>query len=772
MINIMKNFPSFIVLAVLQLSCLFPTTTLGVDFVVPQQILIGPNALPQEQRAAQELQKYLQQIAGTPGKGFPVTNSTPSRNSLPYFAVGYDAVLAIGAQPQLFENLGLEGFVVTLKASLVPESIAVSGGKDAPRGTLYAVNSVLRSFGVDFFSIDTTFTPSDFPKTQPSGLETKFLPALEYRENNEWQCEHDVDYDIHMGWNKGVAELETPSNGKSVVYATPPGFVHTSYGVLDPTHADRVPPPQLWSQHREWFWPQTDAGNTTYGQLCWSNASLVQYVIGKVKEILAAQPDATIISVSQNDNGAYCQTPEELAIIKAEGTPGGALFRAINVIADGIKDDYPNVALDTLAYQWSRPAPAIMVPRPNVIIRLCSIECNFGAPLTDPSNAAFQTDITNWGKISKRTYIWNYITNFGMFLAPFPNWFVLGPNVRFYKEHGVRGIFQEGAYTGPGGDMNELKDFILSRMMWDPTLNDSLLIDEFLTGYYGAEAGPLVRIYLDTMHESVQATQFYMHENFDGINAPFLTADVVMKSATAFASALKATSTSQDQTYHNHVLASSMSIYWVVMPRWAELTTYAKFNNIQWPLESTLTEAFTTFARAYNYTASRYGANPTFAEGRPGSLAELRSQLLNTTCPQNWSGAPCVPTCATGTLASLVVPASVNASHSWQHPPTLSGVWNSGGYAPQWIEFTLGTSAKAFGGVSLTVEMVPNGMANHSILLDNQIAHSWVGNITAGEILTWTPPPGTQARSVRILTTVSPSWVSWSTIDMYTCDSV
>lgn len=37
-----------------------------------------------------------------------------------------------------------------------------------------------------------------------------------------------------------------------------------------------------------------------------------------------------------------------------------------------------------------------------------AIECNFGAPLSDPSNAAFQTDIVNWGKISQRVYIWNY----------------------------------------------------------------------------------------------------------------------------------------------------------------------------------------------------------------------------------------------------------------------------------------------------------------------------------------------------------------------------
>ena len=43
-----------------------------------------------------------------------------------------------------------------------------------------------------------------------------------------------------------------------------------------------------------------------------------------------------------------------------------------------------------------------------MVIRLCSIECNFAQPLTDPSNAPFQRDMEQWAAISNRTYIWNY----------------------------------------------------------------------------------------------------------------------------------------------------------------------------------------------------------------------------------------------------------------------------------------------------------------------------------------------------------------------------
>ena len=76
-----------------------------------------------------------------------------------------------------------------------------------------------------------------------------------------------------------------------------------------------------------------------------------------------------------------------------------------------------------------------------MIIRLCSIECNFGAPLTvrptalqqcfvaapllldlclhsqcfagakqDPSNQKFADDIRGWYNLTKRLYIWDYTT--------------------------------------------------------------------------------------------------------------------------------------------------------------------------------------------------------------------------------------------------------------------------------------------------------------------------------------------------------------------------
>ena len=61
----------------------------------------------------------------------------------------------------------------------------------------------------------------------------------------------------------------------------------------------------------------------------------------------------------------------------------GTLLRFVNAVADAVAERYPDVLVDTLAYQYTRNVPKLTRPRRNVIIRLCSIECCFRHPLTD-----------------------------------------------------------------------------------------------------------------------------------------------------------------------------------------------------------------------------------------------------------------------------------------------------------------------------------------------------------------------------------------------------
>ena len=79
-------------------------------------------------------------------------------------------------------------------------------------------------------------------------------------------------------------------------------------------------------------------------------------------------------------------------------------------------------------------------PSSNVIIRLCSIECDFSYPMTHTTNAKFATDIKAWGNLTNRIWIWNYVTDFANYVMPWPDYHTLIPNTQFFKDNGVTGL--------------------------------------------------------------------------------------------------------------------------------------------------------------------------------------------------------------------------------------------------------------------------------------------------------------------------------------------
>ncbi len=247
------------------------------------------------------------------------------------------------------------------------------------------------------------------------------------------------------------------------------------------------------------------------------NPEMREYAVGRVKQWLRESPEARIISVSQND----CFKPCECALCKpvddAEGSHSGTMLNFVNYVAEKIEPEFPNVAVDTLAYQYTRKPPKTIRPRPNVIVRLCSIECNFGEPLDSPVNKSFDSDIQGWSAICNRLYIWDYTTDFAHYLQPHPNWFELGPNVHFFATNHVRGGFEQGAYQSYGSEFCELRAWVLAQLLWRPTLDDRALINEFLDGYYGPAAGP-IRRYMELMHSACKGWNLGC---FAGTDSPF-----------------------------------------------------------------------------------------------------------------------------------------------------------------------------------------------------------------------------------------------------------
>ena len=141
--------------------------------------------------------------------------------------------------------------------------------------------------------------------------------------------------------------------------------------------------------------------------------------------------------------------------------------------------------------------------------------------------------------------------------------------------------------------MEELKNWLIGKMLWDPTLDPDALIEQFLTGYFG-NAAVYVRQYMDLMHESAVAVSYFMHEGIPP-DASFLTTDVVLGAAAAFEDAESAVSANPVQLAR--VLKARLPTDFVMLERWDEMRAAAIQHNITWPLAQSKQQAFAKFAQ-------------------------------------------------------------------------------------------------------------------------------------------------------------------------------
>jgi hypothetical protein len=456
------------------------------------RIVVATNAIPSERYAAEELQRYLQRISGTK---LPIV--TDGEHATAHeILLGDNAHLRKLGLKVDFAQLGSEGFLLRTDG----HRLIILGGK--PRGTLYGVYTLLEEeLGVRWFTPELEVVPSTKRVALQVLNETR-TPALEYREVFWTEMMRDADFAARHRLNGEHYQLGEKHGGRAVVYFP---FVHS---------LDSLVPRELFQEHPEYF-PLIDGKRVSgYVQRCLSNPDVLKLSIARVREWIKTHPEATIISVSQNDTGNWCRCDQCKAYDEQEGSPAASLIRFVNAIAEDIERDYPNLQIDTLAYQYTRKPPKTLRPRRNVIIRLCSIECCFAHPLAtcgSQENQRFRDDIVAWEPVAPKLYVWDYTPNFGHYQQPFPNFDVLQPNVQFFTAHKVKGLFEQGNYSpGGNGEMGPLRAYLLAELLWDPATDVHRHIEEFTHAYYG-EAAPAIMAYLEMLESQVRNRDIHAH---------------------------------------------------------------------------------------------------------------------------------------------------------------------------------------------------------------------------------------------------------------------
>jgi len=463
--------------------------------------VVSDSASESEKFAATEFKKYWRETTG-----HEIGISSQAQADRINVWIGRDGAPRIGEGD--LDGLGDDGFLIRTvepealpakdagqAAALESKGLLIVGGQK--RGTLYGVHEFFKNYmGVRWLTPDFTHIPQA-PSSLPM-IDYGYVPPFIYRDISYRAFMQDAHYAVVHKLNGSFVSNIPERMGGAIKFVGPGGHSFLTY----------VPPEEYAETHPEYF-AEINGERLAVGpwtQLCLSNPDVVQITIDKVREYLRNSPRCPrLVSVTQMDSWLWCTCEKCKAIDDREGSPAGSIITFVNRVAAAIEDEFPEAYIQTFAYLYSRKPPKHVKPRENVVVQLCSIECDFSRPLSDRKSAlnrAFQKDIEAWDNITKNLFIYDYSQNWWCFQQPQPNYHVFQPNAKFFAAHGAVGLYEQASPHSPHSDFEYLKGYILAESLWNPDVDWRELYDEFVDLYYG-EAAPFIREYHQLITDKV-----------------------------------------------------------------------------------------------------------------------------------------------------------------------------------------------------------------------------------------------------------------------------
>ncbi|MBQ1456768.1 MAG: DUF4838 domain-containing protein, partial [Thermoguttaceae bacterium] len=271
------------------------TLTLFGEGVSPCPIVLPEQPSAVQKTAAEELASFLNQVTGAE---FPIIGESAADQQGVNLVIGPSALskkllASTGAEPE--ETLAPDGIILQSAGN----SIVLSGHPQ--RGPLYAVYTFLEDVvGIRWWTSTESFIPK-LARLEVSPLAIRYAPRIITREA--------FYRDPRDGQAGGIFSARVKANGNSNPIPPEYGghetfcfFVHSFYPIL--------PPEKYFDKHPEWYSLVDGVRTHDRAQLCLTDPEMKKEFIRNALRFLKDDPDARIISISQNDWGGWCQCPE------------------------------------------------------------------------------------------------------------------------------------------------------------------------------------------------------------------------------------------------------------------------------------------------------------------------------------------------------------------------------------------------------------------------------------------------------------------------------
>lgn len=489
-----------------------PPLTLATEGQTDYVIVIPAAPSAFETRAADELQLWLGQITGATYPIVPDSTEVRERE----LSVGRTARAEAAGLLQA-EDAGGEGYAITVDKERV---YLLGSGSTGP---LYAALALLEEdLGVRWYTargmegenwderiadMNRELNAARWSAGEPGDCRAPHSPTLRLgivpRISSPAVPLRHFDFNLSsMPWG-----VRNRVNGGWAAQYGQHWYVHG--GAFCHTFHWLVPPAKHFAEHPEYYSLVGGERRWEQAQLCLSNPEVAQVAAQTALEALrSAAGTRRMVSVSAMDWGGHCQCDECRALEQETGAWSGVLLQFVNRVAELVEEEIPDATITTLSY-WdsNRPPTADVHARESVAIRFC---LDWGASFTWPYHSFYDATLSaapahegnkwtpqrqsyaRWRELSPRMHLWMYPSQYRHTYAPMPNIRAVAENIRYFAEQQAESIFIQ-----PGGsDMarRAMRNWVFSKLMWDPTLDPDELMQDFIWGTYGA-AAPAVAEY-------------------------------------------------------------------------------------------------------------------------------------------------------------------------------------------------------------------------------------------------------------------------------------
>lgn len=457
-------------------------------------IVIPTDAGTDIQFAAGELQMFFREATGVELPIVTDEGRTFSESDK-VLSIGDTTILRGSGVTVSAAELGTDGLRLVTQG----DTVLMAGGSDT--GAMYAAYEFLeRTFNFECYASDEYYIDTEVTERFLKAFNVTEVPAFARRS---------------VGLYSYTASRTFRNRMRQQLFDE--GWIYWSH-----SHFKIMPVEEYYLDHPTWY---SSDGVITDGvieqeptQLCLTNDEMRAEFTKNVIELMDANPDCGYIMLGQEDVRTFCECPTcaaEVAIYKESGV----MMHFVNKVADDVQahidaSDNPDrkFYLCTFGYHRTEKAPTnynaetgeytpiddTVLPRDNVMIMVAPISTCYAHSLYDDCNVSNGSSeiVKSWKAVaSGHLYFWIYNKFFSHYFIPYDNFGSVVDNYKILQELGAQFVYHQGNKETEAGGLQALNSYVQAKLMWNPDLNPTELVENFAVHYYKAASDAFLEYY-------------------------------------------------------------------------------------------------------------------------------------------------------------------------------------------------------------------------------------------------------------------------------------